>query len=125
MNFGVGNAQYQSVACAMMDSTRASQVQVLGSNHRITVASARTPGYAVRLDPERASSGFVRSLVAKGLTAAELRVPGDAGPVGPPSGSLHPPKACCRAARKPAISAHHAFLPTIRQPAVSPARASE
>ena len=41
--------------------------------HRIAAASARTPGYAVRLDPERASGGFVRSLVAKGLTAAELR----------------------------------------------------
>ena len=50
-------------------------------NHRITVASARTPGYAVRLDPERASSGFVRSLVAKGLTAAELRA-GAAGRLG-------------------------------------------
>ncbi len=50
-------------------------------NHRIAAASARTPGYAVRLDPERASGGFVRSLVAKGLTAAELRA-GAAGRLG-------------------------------------------
>ena len=49
--------------------------------HRIAAASARTPGYAVRLDPERASGGFVRSLVAKGLTAAELRA-GAAGRLG-------------------------------------------
>ena len=50
-------------------------------DHRITAASARTSGYAVRLDPERADSGFVRSLVAKGLTAAELRA-GAAGRIG-------------------------------------------
>ena len=50
-------------------------------DHRITAASARTSGYAVRLDPERADSGFVRSLVAKGLTAAELRA-GAAGRLG-------------------------------------------
>ena len=41
--------------------------------HGIAVASVRTPGYAVRLDPERANGGFVRSLVTKGVTADELR----------------------------------------------------
>ena len=55
--------------------------------HRIATASARTPGYAVRLDPERANSGFVRSLVAKGLTADELR----AGATGTPGGVLFGP----------------------------------
>ncbi len=49
--------------------------------NRIAAASARTPGYAIRLDPERASGGFVRSLVAKGLTAEELRA-GAAGRLG-------------------------------------------
>ena len=53
----------------------------VNGRHRIAAASARTPGYAVRLDPEHASSGFVRSLVAKGLTAAELRA-GAAGRLG-------------------------------------------
>jgi hypothetical protein len=40
----------------------------------IVTASQRTPGYAVRLDPEHANSGFVRSLVSRGgLTAGEVR----------------------------------------------------
>ena len=41
--------------------------------NKIATASLRTPGYAVRLDPERANGGFVRSLVTKGVTAGELR----------------------------------------------------
>jgi hypothetical protein len=40
----------------------------------IATPSVRTPGYTVRLDPEHAGSGFVRSLVSKGgLTADEVR----------------------------------------------------
>ncbi len=41
--------------------------------HPILASSTRTPGYALHLDPQRASSGFTRSLVSRGLTAAELR----------------------------------------------------
>ncbi len=43
------------------------------SRHSITLPSARTAGYTVRLDPRHANSGFTRSLVAKGVTAAALR----------------------------------------------------
>ena len=37
------------------------------------VHSVRSPGYAVHLDPDRADGGYVRSLVSKGVTAAQLR----------------------------------------------------
>ncbi|MEI7742233.1 MAG: hypothetical protein WCK58_00630 [Chloroflexota bacterium] len=43
------------------------------NDHAFTVASSRTPGYAVTLDPERQAAGFVRSLVTRGVTAAQLR----------------------------------------------------
>jgi len=49
--------------------------------HPIAAASVRTPGYAVRLDPEDANGGYVRSLVTKGLTTADLRA-GAAGRLG-------------------------------------------
>ncbi len=40
----------------------------------IALASVRSPGYTVRLDPESAGGGYVRSLVSKGgLTADEVR----------------------------------------------------
>jgi hypothetical protein len=42
-------------------------------NHQIVLRSERTSGYTVRLDPERSSSGFRRSLVSRGVTATELR----------------------------------------------------
>ena len=35
--------------------------------------SVRSPGFAARLDPDRPSRGFYRSLVSRGVTAAELR----------------------------------------------------
>jgi hypothetical protein len=41
--------------------------------HSIVAASTRTPGYALHLDPRRATGGYTRSLVARGLTAAGLR----------------------------------------------------
>jgi hypothetical protein len=61
--------------------------------HAIITPSTRTAGYTLRLDPRRANSGFTRSLVAKGVTAAELRSSamgslGSAGPVVPTPPSL-------------------------------------
>ena len=53
----------------------------VNGRHRIAVPSVRTPGYAVRLDPDHANGGYVRSLVSRGLTAAELRA-GAAGSTG-------------------------------------------
>lgn len=41
--------------------------------HSIVAASTRTPGYKLHLDPRRAAGGYTRSLVSRGLTAAELR----------------------------------------------------
>jgi hypothetical protein len=41
--------------------------------HTVIAPSARTPGYSLILDPERASGGYTRSIVTHGLTAAELR----------------------------------------------------
>ena len=41
--------------------------------HSILAASTRTPGYALHLDPRRASGGYTRALVSRGVTAAELR----------------------------------------------------
>ncbi len=43
------------------------------NGHAFAVGSVRTSGYAVHLDPDRASGGYVRSLVSKGVTAAQLR----------------------------------------------------
>jgi len=50
------------------------------NGHTFSVASARTAGYAVRLDPHRAASGFERALVSRGVTADQVR----AGAVGIP-----------------------------------------
>ncbi len=41
--------------------------------HPIAAPSVRTPGYTLHLDPDHAASGFVRSLVSRGVTAAEMR----------------------------------------------------
>jgi hypothetical protein len=41
--------------------------------HGISASSERTPGYTLRLDPRRGNGGYTRSLVARGLTAGELR----------------------------------------------------
>lgn len=41
--------------------------------HSIVARSQRTPGYVLRLDPDRADSGFRRSLVTRGVTASEVR----------------------------------------------------
>ncbi len=50
----------------------------------IVTASQRTPGYTVRLDPERTDGGYVRSLVSRGgLTADQVR----GGATGSASGS--------------------------------------
>jgi hypothetical protein len=43
------------------------------NRHPVSTASVRTPGYTLHLDPEHASSGFVRSLVSRGVTADEVR----------------------------------------------------
>jgi len=61
------------------------------NGHTFAVASSRTPGYTLQLDPNRVASGFVRSLVSRGVTAAQVRagaagVPGVVGP--PPLPSL-------------------------------------
>jgi hypothetical protein len=45
-----------------------------GANgNTMTLASERSPGFAERLDPDHASSGFYRSLVSKGLSSTQLR----------------------------------------------------
>jgi hypothetical protein len=49
------------------------QSPTYNGNHQIVVRSERTNGYTVRLDPERATSLFRRSLVSRGVTASELR----------------------------------------------------
>ena len=41
--------------------------------HTITTNSLRSAGFTARLDPDRPSSGFYRSLVSRGVTANELR----------------------------------------------------
>ena len=43
------------------------------AKHAFVAGSVRTPGYKLHLDPERASGGYVRSLVSRGLTASEVR----------------------------------------------------
>lgn len=60
------------------------------NGHAFAVASARSPGYSVQLDPDHAASGYVRSLVSRGVTAAQLRAGAVGtqtvlGPVAPPS----------------------------------------
>jgi hypothetical protein len=61
------------------------------NGHTFAVNSTRSPGYAVQLDPNRQSSGFVRSLVTRGgVTAAQVRAgatgtPGTVGPAPVPS----------------------------------------
>ena len=56
------------------------------NGHTFALASARTTGFAVRLDPEKSTGGYVRSLVSKGVTAAQLR----AGASGVLSGGTSP-----------------------------------
>jgi len=54
------------------------------------VRSVRSPGFAARLDPDRPSGGFYRSLVSRGVTASEVRAsatgtqPGGDAVQGPP-----------------------------------------
>jgi hypothetical protein len=60
------------------------------NGHTFAVPSTRTSGYAVQLDPNRAASGFVRSLVSRGVTAAQVRagasgIPTVVGPAPVPS----------------------------------------
>ncbi|HYO43832.1 MAG TPA: hypothetical protein VES19_11600 [Candidatus Limnocylindrales bacterium] len=43
------------------------------AKHAFVAGSERTPGYKLHLDPERATGGYVRSLVSRGLTASEVR----------------------------------------------------
>lgn len=45
----------------------------VNGQHAFVGASVRTPGYMLHLDPDKASSGYVRSLVSRDLTAAEVR----------------------------------------------------
>ncbi len=63
----------------------------VNNRHPITAPSTRTPGYNLHLDPDHAASGFVRSLVSRGVTAAEVRAgaSGVAGRTGT-SGSVTP-----------------------------------
>jgi hypothetical protein len=49
-----------------------------------SVASTRSPGFIERLDPEKASAGYYRSLVSRGVTGAELR----AGSTGTSGGTI-------------------------------------
>ncbi len=44
-----------------------------GGKHAFVAGSERTPGYKLHLDPQKATGGYVRSLVSRGLTAAEVR----------------------------------------------------
>jgi hypothetical protein len=54
-----------------------SNAPTANGKHLIAQASVRSAGYNLRLDPERADGGYVRSLVSKGgLTAAEVRASG-------------------------------------------------
>ena len=41
--------------------------------HTMRFASVRSPGFTSRLDPDTKTSGFYRSLVARGVTASDLR----------------------------------------------------
>ena len=72
---GLGPAYY--VRSLLRDRGSIEQIwrssPTFNGGHPIVTRSERTPGYTVRLDPERAASGFRRSLVARGVTAAELR----------------------------------------------------
>jgi hypothetical protein len=53
----------------------------VNGRHDLVTRSERTPGYKLHLDPDHASSGFVRSLVSRGLTTGEVRA-GATGRVG-------------------------------------------
>ncbi len=44
-----------------------------GHGNAFSVASVRSPGYTARLDPDRPSGGYFRSLVSAGLTAEAVR----------------------------------------------------
>ena len=50
------------------------------------VASTRSPGFVERLDPDSANGGYYRSLVSRGVTAAELRA-GSTGSAGTGGGT--------------------------------------
>lgn len=43
------------------------------NGNTIRVASSRSPGFTARLDPDRPSGGFYRSLVSRGVTAGQVR----------------------------------------------------
>ena len=57
--------------------------------HAFGVASTRSPGYTARLDPDKATGGYYRSLVSAGVSASAMRAAatGNAGApyVGPPA----------------------------------------
>ena len=43
------------------------------NGNTMTLASERSPGFAERLDPDRASGGFYRSLVSRGVSSTQVR----------------------------------------------------
>jgi hypothetical protein len=59
--------------------------------HAFVEGSVRTPGYKLHLDPKRATSGFVRSLVSRGLTTSEVRAGATSTSTGSTSGIIPPP----------------------------------
>ena len=64
------------------------------NGNTMTLASERSPGFAERLDPDHASSGFYRSLVSKGLSSTQLR----SGATGTTSGTT---SSCPRSSSRP------------------------
>ncbi len=60
------------------------QASPSANGNTFTVASSRSPGFIERLDPENADDGYSRSLVSRGVTAAELR----AGSTGTAGGTI-------------------------------------
>ncbi|HEY5434504.1 MAG TPA: hypothetical protein VIK13_04675 [Candidatus Limnocylindrales bacterium] len=54
------------------------------NGNTFNVVSTRSPGFVERLDPDSASGGYYRSLVSRGVTAAELR----AGSTGTSGGTI-------------------------------------
>jgi hypothetical protein len=60
------------------------QASPSANGNTFNVASTRSPGFVERLDPGSASGGYYRSLVSRGVTAAELR----AGSTGTSGGTI-------------------------------------
>ena len=58
-----------------------------GNGNTFTLASERSPGFSERLDPDRPSGGFYRSLVSAGLSSVQVR----AGATGTTSGQTTVP----------------------------------